>query len=87
MEFSICLDDLLPLPAVCPVLGVPINYGGTGARGFIDNSPSIDRMDSKRGYVPDNVQVICWRANRLKSDASVEELRSVLKYMEKAGAT
>jgi hypothetical protein len=81
-DFDITIEDLLPLPTVCPVFGTPINYTGTQARGFVDNSPSIDRIDSSKGYIKGNVQIISWRANRVKSDASVEELEAVIKYMK-----
>jgi hypothetical protein len=83
--FSITIEDLLPLPERCPVLGTLINYSGTGARGFVNDCPSIDRFDPAKGYVPGNVRVISWRANRIKSDASLEELEAVLRYM-KGGA-
>lgn len=39
------------------------------------SSPSLDRIDNRMGYVPGNVWVISWKANRMKSDASMEELR------------
>lgn len=38
--------------------------------------------DNNRGYVPGNIRVISNRANLLKSDATVEELRKVIDYME-----
>jgi len=81
-EFDITIQDLLPLPTVCPVLGIELNYTGTKVRGFVDTSPSIDRIDSSKGYIKGNVQIISWRANRVKSDASVEELEAVIKYMK-----
>jgi hypothetical protein len=65
------------------VLGIKINYeGNKGQRGFVNDSPSIDRLDSSLGYVKGNVKIICWRANRVKSDATVEELRAILNFME-----
>jgi hypothetical protein len=83
LEFSITMDDLLPLPVVCPVLGVTINYeGNQGKRGFVNDSPSIDRIDSSIGYVKGNVQLICWRANRIKSDATIDELQALLDFMK-----
>lgn len=81
-QFDITIEDLLPLPTVCPVLGIELNYAGTKVRGFVDTSPSIDRIDSSKGYIKGNVQIISWRANRVKSDASVEELEAVIKYMK-----
>lgn len=76
--------DLAPwdihVPEFCPVLGIPLRYG-VGKR--TDNSPSLDRIRPELGYVHDNVCVISWRANDLKADANVEELRMVLAWMEK----
>jgi hypothetical protein len=34
------------------------------------------------GYVPGNVFVICWRANFLKSNASLDELEKIMKYVK-----
>lgn len=87
LEFSVSIDDIMPLPEKCPVLGIQLNYygakrsNGVGG-GFIDDSPTVDRIDSTKGYVSGNVRVISWRANRLKSDANIEELRAILRYME-----
>ena len=68
-------EDLLPAPYVCPVLGIKLDYaikGGPGCRR--PNSPSIDRINPRRGYVPGNVRVISWRANSLKNNATPREL-------------
>ena len=50
-------------------------------------SPSLDRIDSTKGYVPGNVWVISNKANRMKSNAAAEELiifaKSVLDYWDK----
>lgn len=81
-EFSITIADLLPLPERCPILGITLNYSGTKARGFVNDCPSIDRIDPMNGYVPGNVRIISWRANRIKSDASIAELEAILRYMK-----
>lgn len=79
LEFSICVFDFV-VPKHCPVLGIELQYG-VGYRN--DSSPSLDRIDSTKGYVPGNVLVISWRANRLKSDATLSELRLIAAYMER----
>jgi hypothetical protein len=83
MEFTITIDDLLPIPDICPILGIKINYLGTKEkRGFVNDSLSIDRVDSSKGYIVGNVRIISWRANRIKSDATIFELEKILKYMK-----
>ena len=42
----------------------------------------MDRFDNAKGYTPENVRVISNRANLLKKDATVEEIRMLLRYME-----
>jgi len=70
---------------VCPVLGIPLvhNFGG---KAFASNSPSIDRIRPELGYVPGNVAVISYRANRLKGDGTREELQAVLDWMDETYA-
>lgn len=80
VPFSITYDDLPPVPEFCPVLGIPITCN-TGKRS--DNSPSIDRIDNSLGYCPGNVQVISFRANKLKNDSTVEELERVVAFMKR----
>lgn len=76
---SITLEDF-DIPEHCPVLGLKLQQH---SRGFQDSSATLDRRVPELGYVPGNVQVICYRANRIKNDATVEEVRAVLTYMEK----
>ena len=65
----------------CPVLGFLLDYStqrteGTGHA--LPNSPSIDRIVPELGYVKGNVRIISHRANTIKSNASVQELKLVL---------
>lgn len=68
------------MPDVCPVLGIPMSR--EGRKGNRDGWPSLDRLDNVQGYTRDNVRIISYRANSLKRDATPEELRAVLRYME-----
>lgn len=73
IEFAIVASDLGTPPTECPLLGTPIRYGWRGVGGPRDDSPSIDRIDPRRGYVPGNVWIICNRANRIKGDGTARE--------------
>lgn len=73
-------EEDIPVSSYCLVLGMPLKVGD-GRR--TDASPSLDRIVPERGYVRGNVRVISWRANNLKSNATIEELRAVLQYMER----
>lgn len=77
IPFTLTEDDI-SIPDVCPVLGVVLQKNDGKVK---DNSPSLDRLIPEIGYVKGNVRVISWRANRLKSDASVDELQKLIEYM------
>lgn len=82
LAFSITEADILPLPETCPVLGMTLDYMGTGGRNQ-GCSASLDRRDNSKGYVPGNVFVISHRANVLKRNATLEEMQSLLDYMKR----
>jgi hypothetical protein len=72
------------MPEFCPVLGIKLNYDGTGMEGHrSDDSPSIDRINSSVGYVNGNIHIISWRANRIKNDATPDELVKLANYFSK----
>lgn len=69
-EFSITVDDIC-IPEVCPVLGIPLVKGKGKPT---PSSPTVDMLDSSKGYVPGNIQVISYRASKLKTDGTTAEL-------------
>lgn len=84
-EHDICLEDLIeayPEDGKCPVYGFPLEWGTNNQR---ESSPSIDRIDSTRGYTKDNIQIISWKANRIKGYASIEDLEILLAYLKRGG--
>ncbi len=78
LPFDISHEDLV-IPEFCPVLGIPILLNCGDAR-RIPNAPSIDKVIPSRGYVKGNVVVVSWRANKLKSDATIEELGNLARF-------
>jgi hypothetical protein len=76
LEFCLEPTDLL-VPSHCPVLGIPLFFI-RGKKG--PNTPSVDRIDNSKGYVKGNVVVVSWRANSLKSNATLSELRLLADY-------
>lgn len=78
---NLTLEDVL-IPEVCPVLGIQMKVA-TGKRGGGDNSPTIDRVRPERGYTKGNVCVISMRANRLKSDGTLEEFQKIVTYLKR----
>jgi hypothetical protein len=79
LEFSITEADFPPIGTHCPVLG--IEYNQSASHNTKDFSPSLDRLDNSKGYIVGNVQIISWRANRLKSNGTIEELEKIVKHL------
>ena len=77
IEFSISEIDLLKnLPENCPILGVKLSWTTRkGTKGSKDNSPSLDKIDPSKGYVQGNVMWVSYLANRMKSNATPEQLK------------
>ncbi len=73
-EFTIELSDIV-IPDICPVFKVPMIAGTRYA-------PSVDRIDSSRGYSKDNIQIISRRANEMKRDATAEELEKFADWIK-----
>lgn len=78
LEFNITPDDF-DIPESCPVFGIPLKQS---AGGRSPSSPSLDRIDASKGYVKGNIEVISWRANDLKKDATPEELVQLSAYVQ-----
>lgn len=86
IPFSIELEDM-DRPEFCPVLGIKLHYGinhNTAETKWkkSPNRASFDKVIPDLGYVPGNVFIISLEANRLKSNASLEQLEALVKYIK-----
>lgn len=75
--FNISIDDI-DIPTFCPVLGIQLKIGSGK---MSENSPTLDRIIPSLGYVKGNISVISWRANKIKSDANIEELHKIINWL------
>jgi len=77
-EFAITLDDIV-IPEYCPLLKIKLDEHSK----IIDNIPSLDRINNNLGYIKENILVVSWRANRIKSNYSLDELKIMTNNLEK----
>jgi hypothetical protein len=71
LDFNLPLESVV-IPQVCPVLGILL-FKRVG-RSL--NSPSLDRIDPKKGYVVGNCRVVSDHANRIKSNLDLVALKA-----------
>lgn len=83
LEFSLTLEDIV-IPEFCPILGIKIIPMGNREQG---HGASVDRIDSSKGYTKDNILLCSLRANMLKSNGTIEEFESLLKFLKKLPLT
>jgi len=69
IQFEVDALDLLRIydeqEGLCQLSGVLMttHRDGSGRR---DTTASVDRIDPDIGYVPTNIQLVCWQANKMK---------------------
>ena len=64
-------------PKVCPVFGTKLDWG---MNGLTNNSPSLDRINPKLGYIKGNVTMMSHLANIMKSNATPEQLKQFSRH-------
>ena len=65
---------------ICPVFKVKMQISKIGNRTKHPYSPSIDRINPSKGYVRGNLILISDLANRIKSDATADQIGKVYKF-------
>ena len=72
--------DIFPKDYRCPVLKKKMEWSSSPRN---PNSPSLDRLEPKKGYVKGNVAWISNRANSMKNDATFEEVELIYNWFKK----
>lgn len=61
----------------CSVTNIKFDYNRSKTTTKNPYAPSLDRIDSKRGYLKDNVRLVIWQYNLMKGEISDDELFSI----------
>jgi hypothetical protein len=78
LEFDIDESDI-PLPENCPIFGTPLVRASSNGK---QDAPSVDRIDNTKGYVKGNVVVVSMKANAMKRDATLDQLKRMVAFYE-----
>lgn len=83
LECTLTVDDIEPLlySMRCAVSGLPLSLEHDGGSARNPWTPSVDRIDCTRGYVPGNVRVVCWAFNMMRADWSDEVVFALAKAL------
>lgn len=91
LDFNITLEDVLEVwTDTCPVFKEELtDTYGSGKSVRSPYNYSLDRIDSSKGYIKGNLQILSYKANLMKSDATPKELvafaKGILELFDKSG--
>lgn len=79
LPFDIEPNDIT-IPTNCPILGIAlfITENRIG-----DHSPTVDKIFPELGYVKTNIVVISAKANRIKNNGTVDDIKKVYNWYRK----
>lgn len=86
IEFTITEKDV-EWNTYCPLLGMKLYYrdrfNPKREGSYRENSASLDRIDSSKGYIPGNVWVISTKANRIKNNSTFDDMKTIVENWQK----
>lgn len=88
VPFDLTLDDLKKAyTPICPILNIELNwYDPKNEGGRAEDTPALDRIDPKKGYVKGNIAFISTLANMMKSSATRKQIevfcKNIFKYLD-----
>lgn len=81
IPFDVTLEYVISIaPEKCPILGIPLSWCERTKKAT-DSSPTIDKIDPKKGYVKGNVIWLSNRANRIKNDGTAIEHFKIFEFI------
>lgn len=81
LPFSISKEDIkniYPIDNKCPMLGIDLFISDKIST---DNSPSLDKIIPEKGYIKENILIISYKANRIKNNATIDELGKIFNFL------
>ena len=84
LPFNLTPEDI-KIPDLCPALGTKLeaNTWTDDSKGAQPNSPTLDRVIPEKGYVKGNVAIISHKANLIKNNGTLDELKAVACWLRK----
>ncbi len=83
LPFDLVESDIV-IPEFCPILGIRLEFSEDNKN---LNTPSVDKIIPELGYIKSNIMVISRKANMMKLNASIKELKlfaqNIINYVEK----
>ena len=83
LEFEIDIYDVMKLlkkqEGRCALTGWEMEYTRGGNFGYATNPKacSIDRIYNTSGYLPWNIQLVCWKVNKIKGELGNWEFKQL----------
>ena len=71
--------EVAEYPKVCSKWGIELDWGMNGVMQW--NSPSLDRIDPTKSYIPGNVRLVCQSYNGAKLNCTLDEWDIIEKIM------
>jgi hypothetical protein len=72
LPFEFIYEKLIS--GTCEITDIPFDFSRPSSTIKNPYSPSLDRIDPKKGYTMDNVRVVIWQFNMMKGEISDKEL-------------
>ena len=87
LEFTLKVEWVLQKlnAGVCEVTGLPFSFDLPGKTRNHPFAPSLDRRNPALGYTPDNVQVVVWSYNCMKSEYDEETVYRLAEAVVRCG--